>query len=53
MTDILIPFCSPSTEKYWDHTLSYAINILPDSAFTIIPEYLYRCIIQKDPTTYF
>jgi hypothetical protein len=24
MTDVLIPFCSPSTKKYWDHTLKYA-----------------------------
>jgi len=28
------------------------LNILPDPAFTIIPEYLYRGIIQNDPTTY-
>jgi len=26
MTDVQIPFCSPSTEKYWDHTLKYAIK---------------------------
>ena len=52
MTDVLIPFCSPSTEKYQNHTLKYAINILPDTTFIIIPGHLYRCIIQNDPTTY-
>jgi hypothetical protein len=26
LTDVLMPFCSPSTEKYWDHTLKNAIK---------------------------